>query len=314
MTPTMPPGPLETEVGEAMSRRDLQEIVEELGHAGQETAAWVALFHRSAICKTEPASCLIAEDAHASTRFGRWYAERRGAGVFDQEAFETLAATHQALFNHVTILARRAWRDDRVPEVEYDALLAKIHAFEDQARRLARAFRAALSDLDPLTGIQNRGNMGRELQREQQRALRTSRPCCLALVDIDHFKKVNDTYGHLAGDQVLAAVTRTLEDSLRPYDSVYRFGGEEFLVCLPDTGPEETRLVLERIRRKIAGAALTLDGFATLKVTVSVGIAQIVPRRPIEEITERADAALYLAKEGGRDQVRVWTAELARNT
>ncbi len=300
--------------GAAASRQDLQEIVEELGHATTETAAWIALFHRSAVCKTEPASCLVAEDAHATTRFGRWYAERQGAGVFDQEAFEVLAVTHQTLLNHVSILARRAWRDDKVPAAEYDALLAKIHAFEDQARRLARAFGAALSNLDPLTGVQNRGNMERELKREQQRALRTSRPCCLALVDIDHFKKVNDTHGHVIGDQVLAAVTRTLEDSLRPYDTVYRFGGEEFLVCLPDTGPEEARRVLERIRRKISGSALSIGASQSLAVTISVGVAQMAPRRPIEEITERADAALYLAKEGGRDQVRVWTAELARST
>lgn len=310
MTPNDEAGMSGLAPGAGASRTELQEIVEELEHAARETANWLALFHRSAVCKTEPDPGLVVDDAYAATRFGRWYADRRGAGVFDQEAFEALAATHQALLNHVGILARRAWLDDKVPTGEYDALVKKIHAFEDQSQRLARAFRAALSDLDPLTGIQNRANMERELKREQQRALRSGRPCCLALVDIDHFKSVNDSHGHLVGDQVLAAVTRTLEDSLRPYDSIFRFGGEEFLVCLPDTGPEEARLVLERIRRKIAKAELAIAEDASLAVTISVGVAQMAPRRPITEITERADAALYLAKEGGRDQVRVWTAEL----
>ncbi|MBL6598130.1 MAG: diguanylate cyclase [Alphaproteobacteria bacterium] len=312
MTPNDEAGALDHAPDVAASRVELREIVEELDLAAQETAGWLALFHRSAVCKTEPDPGLVVDDAHATTRFGRWYAERRGAGVFDQEAFEALAATHQALLNHVGILARRAWLDEKVPSGEYDALVKKIHAFEDQSQRLARAFRAALSDLDPLTGIQNRANMERELKREQHRALRSGRPCCLALVDIDHFKNVNDTHGHLVGDQVLAAVTRTLEDSLRPYDSIFRFGGEEFLVCLPDTGPEEARLVLERIRKKLRGAALAIGEDQSLSVTISVGIAQMAPRRPVEEITERADTALYLAKEGGRDQVRVWTAELAR--
>jgi diguanylate cyclase len=300
--------------GVAASRVDLQKIVEELDHAAEETARWLGLFHRSAICKTEPDPELIIEDAHSETRFGRWYSENRGSGVFDQDAFLTLAAAHEALFNHVSIVARRAWRDDKVPVGEYDALLSKIDVFEDQSKRLAKAFRAALSDLDPLTGIQTRGNMERDLRREQQRALRTAQPCCLALVDIDHFKKVNDNHGHLIGDKVLGAVTRTLEDSLRPYDSIYRFGGEEFLVCLPDTGPEEARRVLERIRKKIAVMEVGIGGADVLTVTVSVGVAQLSPRRPIEEITERADRALYLAKEAGRDQVRVWTAELATGT
>jgi diguanylate cyclase len=304
--------------GAAASRLDLQEIVEELGYAAEETARWMALFHRSAVCKTEPDPGLIVEAAHETTRFGRWYAGRQGSGVFDQEAFQALAATHEALFNHVGILARRAWRDDKVPVGEYDALLAKIEAFDDQSRRLAKAFRAALSDLDPLTGVQTRGNMERDLKREQQRTLRTAQPCCLALVDIDHFKNVNDQHGHLIGDQVLGVVTRMLEDSLRPYDSIYRFGGEEFLVCLPDAGPEEARLVLERIRGNIGAMEIeiaTAETLAqTLSVTVSVGVAQMAPRRPIGEIIERADRALYVAKSSGRDQVRVWTAELALGT
>jgi diguanylate cyclase len=313
MTPNDPSDAPELPSSMATSRADLREIVEELDNAAGETARWLALFHRSAVCKIEADPGLLVDALHESTRFGLWYEERRGAGVFDQDAFQVLAATHEALFHHVGILARRAWRDDKVPVVEYDALLSKIDAFEDQSRRLAKAFRAALSDLDPLTGIQTRGNMERDLKREQQRALRTAQPCCLALVDIDHFKKVNDNHGHLVGDQVLGFVTRTLEDSLRPYDSIYRFGGEEFLVCLPDTGPEEARRVLERIRAKIGAMRVAFGDIEELAVTVSVGVAQMAPRRPIEEITERADKALYVAKASGRDQVRVWTAELAQS-
>ena len=302
-------GPLDLDSDGAASRADLEEIVTRLDQATEETARWLARFHRSAVCKVAPDPDLIAEDAHAGTRFGRWYAERRGSSVFDQDAFVQLATAHRAVFSHAGILGRRAWRDDRVPVVEYDALVEKVDAFNEQARRLAKAFRAALSDLDPLTGTQNRVSMERDLKREQQRAFRTAQPCCVALVDIDHFKKVNDTHGHLAGDRVLAAVTRMLIDSLRPYDSIYRFGGEEFLLCLPDTGPEDARSVLERIRKRIASMAMEVGGAASLSITVSIGVAQMQPRRPIEEITDRADRALYQAKENGRNQVRVWTAE-----
>lgn len=313
MTPNEQTCPSGSPPDAAASRAGLQEIVEELDRAAEETARWLALFHRSAVCKVEPDPGLIVEAAHETTRFGRWYAQRQGVGLFEQDAFQALAVAHEALFDHVGILARRAWLDDKVPREEYDVLMIKIDAFEDQSRRLAKAFRAALSNLDPLTGVQTRANMERDLKREQQRALRTAQPCCLALVDIDHFKKVNDDHGHLVGDQVLGAITRMLEDSLRPYDSVYRFGGEEFMICLPDTGPEEARLVLERIRKKIGVTGVDVGGTETLAVTVSVGVAQMAPRRPIEEITERADRALYAAKSSGRNQVRVWTAELAND-
>ena len=292
------------------SRRELQAIVDHLERAAEETADWLAQFHRSAVCKIEPTSSLIADEPHRDTEFGRWYESNRGTGVFDQDAFVALAAVHQALYAHAGIMARRAWRDNKIPVEEYDALLVKVSAFNDQARRLAKAFRAALSDLDPLTGIQTRTTMERDLRREQNRTLRTGRPCCIALLDIDHFKTVNDTYGHLAGDRVLAVLTNILSNRLRPYDSIYRFGGEEFLLCLPDTNSDEAQSILERVRERISNTPIDI-GTKELAITVSIGIAQIGPRHPIGEITARADQALYLAKDNGRDQVRVWTNTLA---
>ena len=304
-------GGLNLESDLAVSRPEIQEIVDRLEQATAETAQWLARFHRSAVCKVAPEEDVVADDAHIDTEFGRWYESRRGSGVVDQDAFAALAATHQALYAHATILARRAWRDEKVPVQEYDALLEKVNAFNDQARRLAKAFRAALSDLDPLTGVQTRTSMERDLKREQYRAFRTRQPCSVALVDIDHFKRVNDTLGHLAGDRVLAAVTRLLNDGLRPYDSIYRFGGEEFLLCLPDTGPEQARSVLERVRKAIGSTPMDIGADQPVSITVSIGIAQLLPRRPIGEITARADQALYSAKTGGRNLVRVWTAESA---
>jgi diguanylate cyclase len=293
----------------ALSRRDLEVIVRELDRAAVETAEWLARFHRSAVCKVQPDPDLVADSPAAATRFGLWYAEHKERGLFDQPAFEDLSAAHHALYAHAAILAKRAWKDDRVPVEEYDALLFKITSFNEQAARLSRAFRAALSDLDPLTGTHTRQSMERDLAREQNRALRTGQPCCIALADIDHFKHVNDTYGHIVGDRVLAAVTRLLMDSLRPYDSIFRFGGEEFLLCLPDTGPEDARRILDRVRRRIEAEPMTDADGTTFHVTTSFGVAQIAPRRPVTEITDRADRALYLAKRDGRNQVRVWTAE-----
>ncbi|WP_342665342.1 diguanylate cyclase [Nisaea denitrificans] len=294
----------------ALSRPQLEEIVRELEAAMEETRQWLALFHRALVCRLRPDPEVVTEDAHRMSRFGRWYSTNRDDDIFSQPAFAMLVGMHQGLYAHAAILAVRGWKDDGIPAEEYDALLHKIDSFNEQAGRMARAFRAALSDLDPLTGMNTRMTMERELMREQQRMRRSGRPCSIAIADIDRFKSVNDTYGHQAGDRVLARVTRIIEDTLRPYDSIYRFGGEEFLICLPDSGPEDARRVLDRVRKTISETPIPIDKGDPLCVTVSFGVAQLVPRRSLKDIMERADRALYEAKNNGRDQVVVWTAEL----
>ena len=296
--------------GDAASHRHRYDrIVAAVEQARAEVDDRLSRFHRSAIAKVRPDPDLQSPGAHGASAFGLWYAERKDNPPLDQPAFGTLVVLHEALLNHIALLSGRAWKDDRVPVEEYDALLEKVRAFDEQAGRLIRAFQAAISDIDPLTGAQTRQVMLRDLKREVQRARRSGNPGCLALADIDRFKSINDGYGHGNGDLVLAAVAGQLIENLRPYDSVYRFGGEEFLLCLPETGPEEARRVLERVRERIAGRPVTLGDGRELTVTISFGVTLMTPRRPLEELIERADKALYSAKEGGRNRVEVWRPE-----
>lgn len=269
----------------------------------------LARFHRSAVAKVRPDDDLLGFGGHGASEFGAWYEQRRETPPLDQPAFETLVALHEALLNHLALLAERAWKTEKVPVEEYDALLEKVSAFRDQAQRLAKAFQAAISDIDPLTGAQTRQVMQRDLKREVVRVKRSGTPACIALADIDHFKSINDRHGHGVGDQVLAAVSSSLIDNLRPYDSVYRYGGEEFLICLPDTGPEEARRVLERVRARIAKEVFSTEDGQAVGLTVSFGVTLLNPRRPIPELVERADKALYIAKAEGRNRVEVWRAE-----
>jgi len=299
-------------IPDAASHRSRHEaIVTAIERAVREVDDRLARFHRSAVSKVRPDDDLLSLGAHGKTAFGAWYEERRENPPLDQPAFETLVALHEALLNHLALLAERAWKSEKVPVEEYDALLEKVTAFREQAQRLAKAFQAAISDIDPLTGAQTRQVMQRDLKREVVRARRSGVPACIALADIDHFKAINDTFGHSVGDQVLAAVSTALIDNLRPYDSVYRYGGEEFLICLPETGPEEARRVLERVRARIAKEVFTTDDGREVSVTVSFGVTLLNPRRAIPEMVERADKALYTAKSEGRNRVVVWRAETA---
>lgn len=290
-------------------RRRNETIVAAIERAETEIHDRLARFHRSAIAKVRPDEDLLGLGAHGRSEFGRWYLDRKDRAPLNQPAFEALVSLHEALLNHIALLAERAWKAPKVPAEEYDILLEKVRAFDDTADRLTRAFRAAISDIDPLTGTQTRQVMLRELKREMQRGRRSGQPGCIALADIDHFKSINDSHGHSVGDRVLAVVSSMLIEGLRPYDSVYRFGGEEFLLCLPEAGPEETRRVLNRVREKIASTPIRIDDEPPLEVTVSFGLTVMTPRREIQDIIERADEALYAAKRGGRNRVQVWLAE-----
>jgi diguanylate cyclase (GGDEF)-like protein len=167
------------------------------------------------------------------------------------------------------------------------------------------------SRIDSKTGLLNAGTWEREATAEVARASRTRNPLAVALVDIDKFKAVNDTYGHLVGDQVLREISGSFRDHLREYDLAGRFGGEEFVLLLPHTTEQDAYRIAERMRAHIAGMPIGLEGAAMaepVQVTVSIGVAVLdATRRDLTELLAAADAALYRAKAGGRDQVRMVT-------
>ena len=172
----------------------------------------------------------------------------------------------------------------------------------ERSRQHARL--AAAARTDAKTGLLNAGAWQQAVGAQAARAIRSGRPLAVAMVDIDHFKKVNDTWGHLVGDQVLAAIARVLARQLRPYDVAGRFGGEEFAVLLPDATEAGACLVAERLRSGIA-ATRPLPG-STLRVTVSIGVAVAIPSRADHlDLVAAADEALYRAKQSGRNQVRL---------
>jgi diguanylate cyclase (GGDEF)-like protein len=167
--------------------------------------------------------------------------------------------------------------------------------------------------LDVKTGLLNAGAWQEEATAEVARAVRTRTPMAVALVDIDHFKLVNDTYGHLAGDHVLRALSDALRGQLRGYDLAGRFGGEEFIILLPQTCEADARHVAERLRTHIADLEIPADGNPgcplLVRITISVGVAALDSgSRELTDLMAAADAALYYAKEAGRNRTHVISA------
>jgi len=188
-------------------------------------------------------------------------------------------------------------------------LMHRRHLLEElvasQTRDLTEANRRLqeLASRDSLTEIYNRRYFIELAGVELERARRTGRQTGLLLIDIDHFKRVNDSFGHAAGDDVLRGVVTSIKDLLRDSDLFARIGGEELVVLMPETGLEAGRLVAERLRAAIESAEYPIPG-RTLTVTASFGLAvSAVPAEPLNELMERADRALYAAKAAGRNRV-----------
>jgi diguanylate cyclase len=149
-----------------------------------------------------------------------------------------------------------------------------------------------LAQTDPLTDLPNRRAWTELLEREVARVRRFGKPLCVAMVDLDHFKRFNDTHGHVAGDELLRQVARAWSDVIRPTDTMARYGGEEFAVLLPDCGLGDAIVVIERLRRATPGGE-----------RCSAGVACWDERETPVELVARADARLYEAKAQGRDRV-----------
>jgi diguanylate cyclase (GGDEF)-like protein len=201
-----------------------------------------------------------------------------------------------------------------------DYLIKPVQLFDLRARLIAaqrvtdlhaeldrhRAELAHLARHDPLTGLGNRRSLGEDLAVLHARSQRYGHRFAVAMCDIDRFKAYNDTHGHQAGDQALRAVAATISQELRGGDSVYRYGGEEFLLVLPEQTLDTARVAVERVRSAVEGLAIPQPAAGPGGIlTLSAGIAAFGPGEAptAEELLKRADAALYRAKAAGRNQL-----------
>jgi diguanylate cyclase (GGDEF)-like protein len=166
---------------------------------------------------------------------------------------------------------------------------------------------------DTLTGLYNRRYFEERLGVETQKSFYSGTPLSLVMVDIDHFKKVNDTFGHTGGDQALCKTSSLLKNSIRKKDTVARYGGEEFILILPEAGLEESFIIAERIRRLVENTSFEI-GQAQVNLTISMGISNFPSHRAKskEELVRMADQALYDSKRGGRNKVCIFTGKSAR--
>ncbi|MES3083349.1 GGDEF domain-containing protein [Sphingomonas faeni] len=276
--------------------RDRQWFKAQRGLDHQETPRAIS-FCTHTIQQREP---LIVEDAHLDTRFA---ASPMVVGPPHIRSYAGIPLRTPEGYN-VGSLCAMDTRARRFSPADIAILsnFANIVCDELELRLIAQ--------VDHLTGALTRRGFVEQAEREMARSRRYERPSTLVMLDVDHFKMVNDTYGHTTGDQVLHQLAKLAEATLRPIDVFGRLGGEEFGILLPETGADEALIVAERLRESIAGYAMQLSNGATLTVTASFGVAVLAPNMTsVATWIEQADAALYAAKAGGRNCTRLELVE-----
>lgn len=164
---------------------------------------------------------------------------------------------------------------------------------------------------DGLTGLYSKRHFLCEVRKAFDEARREGTPLALVMVDIDHFKSINDTHGHPTGDVVLKEVAKIVREGVRSYTYAFRYGGEEIAILFTRANAEKASVAAERLRRKIEAKRFSSEKGVPFKVTASFGVAEHEGVATPEELVQRADEALYAAKQGGRNQVRIWTSEAA---
>ena len=233
--------------------------------------------------------------------FRQWLSEDPPESIHQLGAYRNLIANLERLLE----LSRQAL--EAIPTAPSDTvlfadILFAMHEFDRLVDRLLSGVITKLIDVDGLTGLLNRTAMERDLEKELAQFRRSGRPFSIAMIDADLFKRVNDEFGHGFGDVVLETLSDRFVESLRPRDRVYRYGGEEFLVLLPETPLENSLPVLERLRRRASERTIS-DGVVSVRQSVSIGAAEVESEETVDEIVLRADQALYRAKQAGRDRV-----------
>jgi diguanylate cyclase len=293
-----------------VGHKELDAILVQIAQAIDNHDQWYDQLVRTLICKLPPDQRDLAEDAHKLCRFGQWYYQYSSPALRSHPTFAAIEREHQQLHAQVSRLLQVSMVENKPINVRvFDEFANTLQRMRLQLLSLKHEIEGDMNNLDPLTGTYNRYGMLAILREQQELVARGVNHCAIAMLDIDFFKQVNDQYGHRMGDHALTRIASMLLKGLRPYDKLFRYGGEEFVAMFPNTPVETALLVAERLRKIVEGTPIDIDKLP-VRLTISIGIAAIDANASVESSIEQADAAMYMAKQNGRNQVKLWEASL----
>lgn len=295
-----------------VSHKELDSILVQVDQAIDNHDQWYYQLVRTLICNLPPDQRDVDEDAHKLCRFGQWYYNYSSSALRSHPTFAALENEHRLLHEQVAKLLHISAAGMTIEPRVYDQFANTLERMRLQLYSLKHEIESEIYNLDPMTGTYTRYGMLATLREQQELVARGAGSCTIGMMDIDHFKQINDKYGHKAGDRMLTHIAATLIRDLRPYDKMFRYGGEEFVLMFPNTPMETALLIGERMRKLIENSPAEIDHLP-IRTTISIGLALIDPDESVEISIERADTAMYAAKQGGRNQVKLWDPSLAHD-
>jgi len=293
----------------------LLKTLDQLEQAAHDHAHWHDNLIRSIICRLPCDPNDLEQNAHRQCRFGQWYYEQAPAQLWEEPAFAAIETEHKRLHRIAARLLREATAASPIVREDYDDLVTGGERLHLELESLMHEVAGALRNRDALTGAYGRGEILPALSEWRELARRDVQHCCIAFMDLDHLKRINDSYGHAAGDQVLAGVVRCVMRHLRPYDKVFRYGGDEFLISLPGADLVAGQRVIEHIRDGLASTPIVVGPVGnSIRATASFGLALLEPDVSVAESIDRADKALMVAKVAGRNRACSWDPAVTTGT
>lgn len=287
-----------------LTHQQLKSVITQLDRAIQSHEQWYKNFLRVLIARVSPDEADFLPDAHRRCNFGQWYEGPQAAFLQEIPSFTLLGDVHKTMHNEARTLLHRICEDLPISAREWDHFDNSLERMRLEFNALRDGFAEMAQNQDPLTDTLTRASLLHDLREQHALVQRGRQSCTIALFDLDHFKLINDEYGHAAGDEVLVSTIHHVRSHLRPYDRVYRYGGEEFLICMPNTHLDQGYQAVERIRAIISEQHFQFDkAREDLQVIASFGITVLTPSQTVEDSIDRADKAMYRAKAGGRNRV-----------
>ncbi len=283
-----------------LNNQQLQEGIVELDHVIDLHNQWYRNFLRVLISRTPPDQSDLESDAHLLCPFGKWLKSRYAISLIEKQDLVSLQDVHEKVHSSARNLLRRISDGLAIPVEDLDHFENNRETMRLKLLTVRHEFAEIAKNRDPLTEILTRTGLLTELRKQRDLVLRGKQTCAIAMLDLDHFKKINDSYGHAAGDAVLVSVVQCVKSHLRSYDQIYRYGGEEFIICLPSTTIDQASEIMERLRLSIFN--LDFD-FGDIQVSASFGVALLSKSQSVEESISCTDKAMYEAKPKGRNCV-----------
>jgi diguanylate cyclase len=289
-----------------VTREEMQQIVAQLKEALHNHQQWHGALIRTLVCKLPSDKRDTHPEAHKECRFGQWYYSDAPEKLRKHPGFVAMGEEHQRMHHLARMLLLAVNAGSGTTPLDFDNFSNSLDRLRLEIAALERELEDSLFNRDVLTGAITRFGILPTLREQQELVKRHAQQCCIAMMDLDRFKEINDLYGHVAGDRVLAESARFLIKHLRPYDKVFRYGGEEFLLCLPYIEMAHGLARVTSLCEGLGALQIDISQEKPVQISASFGVTLLDPDVPVETAIDRADRAMYAAKAAGRNRVMVW--------